>query len=275
MFKIPIKEISWIILICLISKETLAITGEEISAKVSDWLTEKGVNGTPVFSKNRRFRDCKNQIEIKKVFKNYKTIKAKCLDDNGFEVLMRVNIVTKDKVKKKIISKVKLSLNKSRNSKKNKKFKNFKTIKLKKSLEKNDIIKVEDIETVIVNKRHQKSFFSNKKELIGRKLKQNLKMGQILHPRHLFESFDINNGDIISIVSNIGNASVTVSLKNSKVSPDLDIIIFSSDKNPNLFLWKNMSLIFLSTKLGLGALSKSPTFLLPKAGTSKLVLDIV
>ena len=27
----------------------------------------------------------------------------------------------------------------------------------------------------------------------------------------LFESFDINNGDIISIVSNIGNVSVTVS----------------------------------------------------------------
>ena len=36
-------------------------------------------------------------------------------------------------------------------------------------------------------------------------------MGQTLHPRHLFESFDINNGDIISIVSNLGNVSVTVS----------------------------------------------------------------
>ena len=36
-------------------------------------------------------------------------------------------------------------------------------------------------------------------------------MGQILHPRHLFESFDINNGDIISIVVNFGNVDVTVS----------------------------------------------------------------
>ena len=42
-------------------------------------------------------------------------------------------------------------------------------------------------------------------------MKKNLKMGQILHPRHLFESFDINNGDIISIVSNVGNVLVTVS----------------------------------------------------------------
>ena len=29
--------------------------------------------------------------------------------------------------------------------------------------------------------------------------------------RHLFESFDINNGDIISIVSNLGNVWVTAS----------------------------------------------------------------
>ena len=36
-------------------------------------------------------------------------------------------------------------------------------------------------------------------------------MGQILHARHLYEKFEINGGDVISIVSNIGNASVTVS----------------------------------------------------------------
>ena len=60
-------------------------------------------------------------------------------------------------------------------------------------------------------KKYKTSFFSNKKDLVGRKLKINLKMGQILHPRHLFESFEINNGDIISIVSNSGNVSVIVS----------------------------------------------------------------
>ena len=70
---------------------------------------------------------------------------------------------------------------------------------------------MEDLETEIIDKKHQTSFFSNKKELVGRKLKKNMKLGQILHPRHLFESFDINNGDVISIVSKLGNVSVTVS----------------------------------------------------------------
>jgi flagella basal body P-ring formation protein FlgA len=47
--------------------------------------------------------------------------------------------------------------------------------------------------------------------LIGRKIKKNLKIGQILHPRHVFENFEIENGDALSIVSSIGKAYVIVS----------------------------------------------------------------
>ena len=32
-----------------------------------------------------------------------------------------------------------------------------------------------------------------------------------MHPRHLHEKFEVSSGDVISIVSSIGNASVTVS----------------------------------------------------------------
>jgi flagella basal body P-ring formation protein FlgA len=209
-FKISSKQFFCTILICFLNKQALAITGEEISGKVSDWLTKKGINGTPVFSKNSYFKDCNNKIEIKKMFQNYKTIKVNCLDKNGFEMFMRVKILEKMEVNDKVNS-TKASKNLFRKSVSKKKNKIFKIVKLKNSLEKNDIIELSDIEVVLVEKRHQTSFFSTKKELVGRKLKKNLKMGQILHPRHLFENFDINNGDIISIVSNVGNASVSVS----------------------------------------------------------------
>ena len=210
MIKIILQKFLWIILICLINKQTFAISGEEVSIKVSQWLTKEGINGTPVFSKNSQFKDCENKINIKKVFNNYKTLKVKCLDENGFELMMRVKIFKNDKTKNKLkpfkASKVVLVKNIPKKTNEI-----FKIIKLKKSLEKNDIIQLNDLETVIVEKKHQTSFFANKKELVGRKLKKNMKLGQILHPRHLFESFDINNGDIISIVSNLGNVSVIVS----------------------------------------------------------------
>ena len=35
-------------------------------------------------------------------------------------------------------------------------------------------------------------------------------MDQLLHPRHLYEMFEVNKGDFLSIVSKMGNASVAV-----------------------------------------------------------------
>jgi flagella basal body P-ring formation protein FlgA len=95
-------------------------------------------------------------------------------------------------------------------SKELKKNKNFHTVKLKRSLEKNDIIKIEDLDLIITSKPSEKSFFNNKEDLVGRKLKKNLKVDQLLHPRHLYEKFEVNIGDFLSIVSQMGNASVAV-----------------------------------------------------------------
>jgi len=210
MFNIKINFFLIVILISLINKQAMAITGEEISAKVSKWLTKEGIEGTPIFPKNSIYNDCNDEIKIKKMFQNYRTIKVNCLDKNGFELVMRVQILKFSEHKKKNKPK-KLSKKFIADKLTKKKNEFIKIIKLRKSLEKNDIIQLDDLETVSVEKKHQTTFFDNKKQLVGRKLKKNLKMGQILHPRHLFERFDINNGDIISIVSNLGNVSVSVS----------------------------------------------------------------
>ena len=106
----------------------------------------------------------------------------------------------KDITEKKLVSKLK-----------KKKIKTYKSIRLIRALEKNSVIKPGDIDLIISTKSSENSFFIGKKDLLGRKLKKNLKMGQLLHPRHLYEKFEIETGDFLSIVSNIGNASVTVS----------------------------------------------------------------
>ena len=49
-------------------------------------------------------------------------------------------------------------------------------------------------------------------------------MDQILHPRHLIEKFDVNNGDQVSIVSNIKSVSV-VTLGEALNSGNLDDLI--------------------------------------------------
>ena len=179
-----------------VSKQAIALSGEDISKKISEWLITENVSGEPIFSKKSIYKDCSNDLKMTRPFNNYKTIKVSCPDQNGFEVLVRI--------KTKKILPIK---NNFKNTKK------FKSIKLKRAIEKNDVIELSDLDLVISNKSSNNSFYNNKKDLVGRKIKQNLKMGQLLHPRHLYEKFDIQSGDYLSIVSSVGTASVAVSGK--------------------------------------------------------------
>lgn len=201
-----------ILIISTISKQTIAITGKEVSEKISTWLLTQGIEGKPLFSKTIVFKDCGSDIQINKAYNNYKTLNVKCLEKNGFNLFVRIklNKPVKDTKKNKIISKSTNRNTKMISSKGLKKNKTFHTVKLKRSLEKNDIIKIEDLDLIITSKPSEKSFFNNKEDLVGRKLKKNLKVDQLLHPRHLYEKFEVNIGDFLSIVSQMGNASVAV-----------------------------------------------------------------
>lgn len=182
--------------ILFVSNQAIALSGEDISKKISEWLITENVSGKPIFSKKSIYKDCSNDLKMTRPFQNYKTIKVSCPDQNGFEVLVRI--------KTKKILPIKTNI---KNTKK------FKSIKLKRALEKNDVIELSDLELVLSKKSSNNSFYNNKKDLVGRKIKQNLKMGQLLHPRHLYEKFDIQSGDYLSIVSSVGAASVVVSGK--------------------------------------------------------------
>ena len=192
MFKFSLIFLSML----FVSKQAIALSGEDISKKISEWLITENVSGEPIFSKKSIYKDCSNDLKMTRPFNNYKTIKVSCPDQNGFEVLVRI--------KTKKILPIK---NNFKNTKK------FKSIKLKRAIEKNDVIELSDLDLVISNKSSNNSFYNNKKDLVGRKIKRNLKMGQLLHPRHLYEKFDIQRGDYLSIISSVGAASVAVSGK--------------------------------------------------------------
>ena len=83
MFKITFKYLLAVLTITLLSKPTIALTGKDISEIVSDWLVSEGVNGKPVFSNSSVYKDCNKNLEIKKIYNNYKTVKVNCSDGNA------------------------------------------------------------------------------------------------------------------------------------------------------------------------------------------------
>ena len=76
MFKITSKYFLTVLTITLLSKQTIALTGKDISEIVTDWLVSEGVNGKPVFSNSSVYKDCNNNLEVKKIYNNYRTVKV-------------------------------------------------------------------------------------------------------------------------------------------------------------------------------------------------------
>ena len=205
----------------------LAISGKEISTKVSNWLSSNGILGTPIFSDSRIYKDCNQKLEISKHLNSSKLVRVKCPNDDDLDLFVRIKIDEEKKAKSKnlIFENKNKAKNSSNLSKKEKKVKKkFKVFKLSRGIEKNSVLQEEDIKVVFSGISSQSSFFKHKNELIGRKLNKNLKMDQILHPRHLIEKFDVNDGDQVSIVSNTKNVSVIV-LGEALNSGNLDDLI--------------------------------------------------
>ena len=211
MFSLAMKILLFFLFFSLVSNVSIALTGKEISNQVNEWLLKEGIKGKAIFSKNVVFKNCMNDLNIKKAFEGYNTLRVTCSDKNSLNIAIRVKLQDSKNVFKRKKAILKKTNKEKKNSLKNNVKKYFKLVKLNKALEKKSVLRLEDLDLISSNKLTQTSFFNNRNELIGRKLKQNLKMGQLLHPRHLYEKFEIQTGDFLSIVSNIGNASVTVS----------------------------------------------------------------
>jgi len=203
-------------ILVILNNNAFAISGHDISNKISDWLETEGISGEPIFSKSRIFNKCDTDLKISKLFSTYSTVRVQCNSNDILDLVVRVKLEeTSKKVSNRDHSQTKNRVNDQKVLKIQKKQKPakkiYKAFILKTGLEKNSVLQKDNIKILFSDKISQTSFFGSRDELIGRKLKKNLKMGQLLHPRHLYEKFDINQGDFISIVSNVGNTYVTVS----------------------------------------------------------------
>ena len=210
MDKILLRFLFISIFFIISSSNSMSMTGKEISDHLSQWLINKGIEGQPIFSKHKKFKNCKGKIKVNKIFEDYNTLRIICPDAGGFNLAIRVvlkeafNKAQKINTPKKVYKKKKYKI-------KSQTKKMFQVISLNKTLEKNSVLTINDLETLSLNNLGKSSFFNDKNMLIGRKIKKNLKMGQILHPRHVFENFEIESGDALSIVSSVGKAYVIVS----------------------------------------------------------------
>ena len=195
-----------LILITIFSpKIVYALSGEEINNNIKKWLETENVKSNPQFSPKKKLPDCKKNISYEKYNDSYKLIKVSCKSKKSWTIFVRTkaNTLKQKKLKASIKNEI---------------------LVLNKSIEKGNYIKKSDLTFIKSTKKN--IFYNYKEELIGRKVKQNLKKGQYIQPRHLFAKYSVNEGDPVVIVSKFKNAEVStggIAIKSGNIGDLLEV----------------------------------------------------
>ena len=184
-----------IIFLCFIVGNAFGLSNLEISDSIKEYLKHNGISQSFSINKKIRLPNCKKNIEVKKRFETYKTLKIICPQDNPWTYNIRVKIqnIKKTPTQKRKLKKTEVSI-----------------IKVNKNLKKNQIITENDIYLIKTDKKGASNYFSYKKEVLGRKTKVSLREGQILRDRHIEKNWTIQQGQKIIIENNRSKIQILI-----------------------------------------------------------------
>ena len=201
------------ILITIFSPNDLyALSGKEINNYIKKWLASEGIKSNPQFSPNKKFSNCNKNVSYHKHYDSFKLIKVTCRGKKPWTIFVKTNL---NILENKNIKSLKFN----------------KILVLNKSIERGSYIKENDL--VFINSTKKNVFYNHKDELIGRKVKQNLRKGQYVQPRHLFRKYSINEGDPVVIVSKFKNTEVStggIAIKSGNIGDVLEVKNIRSGK---------------------------------------------
>ena len=156
----------------------------KILEKASKYLVSENPSFVLKVNKKINIPTCHGEIQIKKKYKNYKTLEINCLGKQAWKYNLRTNISSQyeHKNKKKVIKKKKVGV----------------LVSIK-SLNKGHLVLKQDLKLKYLSNLGSSNSFSNLNDVIGRKLKTTIKQGQILRERHLEKDWLISEGQKVKI----------------------------------------------------------------------------
>ena len=172
------------------------VSGAQLRDHVHSFLKSRGLDSRPVISDNRRFRACDSQLEITPMFGGYKTVRLTCPDADGFKIAIRTQVDRVVDDMHDIASYKDRDVSMSR------------FVVLTKSLQKGEIIAMDDVKFVERDANPGVGYFRNIEDVVGRKTKKALTINQIIRTRHLELDYAIQKDQSVIIVSQIGPVTV-------------------------------------------------------------------
>ena len=171
------------------------INNDVLSKIVGDYLKKNNVNSKFVLNKKLKLPTCNGEIKIENRFKDFKTLKISCLDNQKWSYNIRTNLKGKHKGKK--------TVRKKNNEK-------ILIVLTKSGVKKGDIFKKENLLLKFVNRTGSLDYFNNVDFILGKVAKVSVRSNQIVRSRHLVKNWTIKEGQKVIIENNKSNIQILV-----------------------------------------------------------------
>jgi len=184
------------------------VSGADLKKEIHAFLATRSFVGDPAISDARLFPNCLTGIKVKPMFGSVKTVEMSCADPGGFKIAIRTNAVS---LGKHVVSDQETNMNgldRKPLNQKNKAPERNSFLVLSRSLQKGKVLSEEDVRLTQTRNQNILGYFTKASDVVGKTLKKNLSVNQVLLNRHLEIDWDIRKGQKIIMQSNAGPITI-------------------------------------------------------------------
>ena len=198
------------------------INGAQIRVVIQAELAEYGLRVEPLIKPDRLFRSCDGDFVVEKAFGGWKTVRVICRQENAWEIYVRTGYQSEAPAK---ADKSPENLEKSDN------LDLMQRVIVVRPVSRGDLLTREDLGLQTLS-RSGSGGFTDIDELVGRRAKKSLRMGLVLHDRHLQPDWMVHAKQSVSVVNNTGGIQVTtagIALENGRLGDLVKVRNLSSN----------------------------------------------
>jgi flagella basal body P-ring formation protein FlgA len=181
------------------------ISGATLKTLVNKMLLGRDFVGNPEINDDRSFKACGSDIVIEPLFGGFKTVRLTCPDEDGFKLAVKTNAMPK----KKMPEEFSLFSSDVGNHSQKPKVAFQQIVALTKSVSRGEILSEADVKVLRVKNKANVGYFVTTADVIGRKTKRALSVGDILLNRHLEPNWDIKENQKVIIETRVGSLVVS------------------------------------------------------------------
>lgn len=211
----------------VVAAETKVVSGADIKRAVEAQLQLSGKRGEVLLGDERLFYPCDKDLTVEPIGASWRTMRVNCTAPRSWSIHVRTSVVTAHFVEATALGGQPDGQNV------------VQRVVLVQSVASGEILTKDHIKIEELSFRTAPAGFSRLKQVIGRRVKRSLSLGQPVQARHLHPDWVVESGQTVEIEHKLGQISVVTSgkaLENGQMHDFIEVENLKNGKKQHFFV---------------------------------------